>query len=57
MITSFLSAPGMRRYDAQLNWGQGAGGIMVLALTALMFVLGVYPQPFLELIQAAGIAR
>lgn len=56
MIASFLSAPGMRRYDAQLNWGQGAGGIMVLALTALMFVLGVYPQPFLELIQAAGIA-
>jgi NADH-quinone oxidoreductase subunit N len=56
MITSFLSAPGMRRYDAQLNWGQGAGGIMVLALTALMFVLGVYPQPFLELIQAASIA-
>jgi NADH-quinone oxidoreductase subunit N len=53
MITSFLSAPGMRRYDAQLNWGQGAGGIMVLALTALMFVLGVYPQPFLELIQNA----
>jgi NADH-quinone oxidoreductase subunit N len=56
MITSFLSAPGMRRYDAQLNWGQGAGGIMVLALTALMFVLGVYPQPLLELIQAAAIA-
>ena len=55
MITSFLSAPGMRRYDAQLNWGQGAGGIMVLALTALMFLLGVYPQPFLELIQAAAI--
>jgi NADH-quinone oxidoreductase subunit N len=56
MITSFLSAPGMRRYDAQLNWGQGAGGIMVLALTALMFMLGVYPQPFLDLIQAAGLA-
>jgi len=56
MITSFLSAPGMRRYDAQLNWGQGAGGIMVLALTALMFVLGVYPQPLLDLIQAAVIA-
>jgi NADH-quinone oxidoreductase subunit N len=56
MITSFLSAPGMRRYDAQLNWGQGAGGIMVLALTVLMFVLGMYPQPLLQLIQAAGIA-
>jgi hypothetical protein len=29
--------------------------VMVLALTALMFLLGVYPQPVLMLIQAAGI--
>lgn len=57
MIVSFLSAPGMRRYDAQLNWGQGAGGIMVLALTAAMFVLGVYPQPILQLIRAASLAQ
>lgn len=57
MITSFLSAPGMNRYDAQLNWGQGAGGIMVLGLTVLMFVLGMYPQPLLQLIQAATIAH
>lgn len=56
MIVSFLSAPGMRRYDAQLHWGQNAGGMMVLALTALMFVLGVYPQPILQLIRAASLA-
>lgn len=56
MIVSFLAAPGMQRYDAQLNWGQKSGGIMVLALTAAMFVLGVYPQPILQLIRAASLA-
>jgi NADH:ubiquinone oxidoreductase subunit 4 (subunit M) len=29
---------------------------MVLALTALMFALGVYPQPALEWIRTASIA-
>jgi len=56
MVTSFLSAPGMARYDAELNWGQQAGGIMVLALTGLMFFLGIYPQPILQLIRAATLA-
>ena len=56
MVTSFLSAPGMARYDAQLKWGQQAGGMMVLALTVLMFFLGVYPQPVIELIQRATLA-
>ncbi len=53
MVTSFLAAPGMARYDAELKWGQQAGGIMVLALTALMFFLGMYPQPIIEMIQRA----
>ncbi|MGH8493068.1 MAG: NADH-quinone oxidoreductase subunit NuoN [Moraxellaceae bacterium] len=56
MITMFLPEPGMRRYDAPLNWGTGAGGVMVLGLTVLMFVLGMYPQPVLDLIQQAGMA-
>jgi NADH-quinone oxidoreductase subunit N len=56
MVTSFLSAPGMARYDAELNWGQQAGGLMVLALTGLMFFLGIYPQPILQLIRAATLA-
>jgi NADH-quinone oxidoreductase subunit N len=56
MVTSFLSAPGMARYDAQVHWGVRAGGLMVLAMTVLMFFLGVYPQPILELIRDATIA-
>lgn len=53
MITMFLPAPGMSRYDAPLDWGERAGGVMVLGVTLLMFALGLYPQPFLEVIQAA----
>lgn len=55
-VTLFLAEPGMRRYDVQLHWGQRAGGVMVLAMTVLMFFIGIYPQPVLSLIQAAGIA-
>ncbi|HEY3698246.1 MAG TPA: NADH-quinone oxidoreductase subunit NuoN [Spongiibacteraceae bacterium] len=56
MVTSYLTAPGMARYDAELDWGQQAGGMMVLGLTALMFFLGMYPQPIIELIQRATLA-
>jgi len=55
-VTLFLTEPGMRRYDAPFHWGQRAGGVMVLVMTALMFLLGIYPQPLLTLIQSAGIA-
>lgn len=56
LVTSCLPAPGMQRYDAELDWGQQIGGVMVLGMTALVFLIGIFPQPFLELIQAATIA-
>jgi len=56
MITMFLPEAGMHRYDAPLNWGIRAGGVMVLGLTVLMFVLGMYPQPVLDLIAFANMA-
>ena len=56
MVTMYMIGAGMRRYDAPLLWGQRAGGLMVIGLSVLMFLLGVYPQPFLHLIQAAAIA-
>ena len=49
----FLPAPGMSRYDAPLDWGERAGGVMVLGVTLLMFALGMYPQPFLDVIRKA----
>ena len=56
MVTLFLVEPGLRRHDAPMNWGQHAGGIMLLLIALLVFVLGVYPQPLLELVQNATLA-
>ncbi|PAU63132.1 NADH-quinone oxidoreductase subunit NuoN [Pseudomonas indica] len=56
MVTLFLLEPNLRRHDAPFNWGQRAGGIMLLAIAVLAFFLGVYPQPLLDLARQAGIA-
>jgi NADH-quinone oxidoreductase subunit N len=56
MVTLYLLEPGLRRHDAPLNWGQHAGGIMLLGVAVLVFLLGVYPQPLLEMVQQAGLA-
>ena len=55
MVTLYLVEPGMRRHDAPINWGQRAGGVMLLAISVLAFFLGVYPQPLLEMVQQAGL--
>lgn len=54
MVTLYLVEPGMKRRDPPINWPQRAGGIMLLAIAVLSFLLGVYPQPLLVLAQAAG---
>lgn len=56
MVTLYLVEPGIRRHDAPMNWGQHAGGIMLLLIALLVFVLGVYPQPLLGLIELATLA-
>lgn len=55
MVTLFMREPNMHRHDAPFDWGQGAGGIMLLVVALLVFVLGVYPQPLLELVQHASL--
>ena len=55
MITLYLLDPQRRRFSAPLNWAQQAGGVMVLGLMLLMLLLGVYPEPFLGVIQSAGL--
>ena len=55
MVTLYLVEPGIRRHDAPINWGQRAGGVMLLAIAALAFFLGIYPQPLLELVHQAGL--
>lgn len=55
MVTLFMREPNLHRHDAPFNWGQRAGGIMLLVVALLAFFLGVYPQPLLELVQHAGL--
>ncbi|WP_137887137.1 NADH-quinone oxidoreductase subunit NuoN [Pseudomonas sp. 2FE] len=55
MVTLFLIEPNLHRHDAPFNWGQRTGGIMLLAIALLAFVLGLYPQPLLDLVQQAGL--
>ncbi|WP_407316344.1 NADH-quinone oxidoreductase subunit NuoN [Pseudomonas sp. nanlin1] len=54
MVTLYLMEPNLRRHDAPMNWEQRTGGVMLLAIAIVAFVLGVYPQPLLELVQMAG---
>ena len=53
MVTLFMREPNMHRHDAPFDWGQRAGGIMLLVVALLAFFLGVYPQPLLTLVQHA----
>jgi NADH-quinone oxidoreductase subunit N len=53
MVTLFLIEPGMRRQEPPQGWENKAGGVVVLGAMALMLILGVYPQPLLDLIQQA----
>ena len=55
MVTLFMREGSLQRRDAPFNWGQRAGGIMLLLVALLAFFLGVYPQPLLELAQYAGL--
>lgn len=53
MIIMFMDRDRHQRFDAPLDWGLQTGGAMVLAVTLASFVLGLYPQPFIEIIQLA----
>ena len=54
VTTLFLPSAGMRRYDAPRDWGRRFGGVMVLALAALTLIVGLYPQPVLDVIRLSG---
>ena len=53
MIMMFQPIPVKERVSEPLNWVQNAGGAMLMLAMALMLVIGVYPEPFLQLIRAA----
>ena len=56
VVTMFMQDPERLKFDAPRGWAQQVGGLMVLLLTLLMFGLGVYPEPVIELIRVAGLS-
>jgi NADH-quinone oxidoreductase subunit N len=56
MIMMFQPIPVRERVSEPLNWVQQSGGAMLMAAMALVLVLGVYPEPFLQLIRASTLA-
>ncbi|MCM5705289.1 NADH-quinone oxidoreductase subunit NuoN [Larsenimonas salina] len=55
MVTLYLKSADEPERDAPNDWAQQVGGLMVLLLAALVFLIGVYPQPLIDLVQMAGI--
>ncbi|MFT4020150.1 MAG: NADH-quinone oxidoreductase subunit NuoN [Acinetobacter sp.] len=55
MIVLYLTPPDHPRIDAQGNWGQKAGGIMVLLAALLVIFIGVYPDPFIKVSAASQV--
>jgi len=52
-VSLYLSAPQQLNRDAPSNWQYSAGGIVVLISALLVLLLGVYPQPLIDIVQLA----
>lgn len=56
LITLFMLDPDRRqRFEAPRDWAQQAGGAMVWGLMLLMLLIGIFPQPFIWLVQHAAL--
>lgn len=55
MIQLYLRPRWVQKYSAPLNWAQGTGGGMLILLMLAMLLLGIFPTPFINLVQAAGL--
>lgn len=49
MVVMYMTPPETPRIDADKEWGQKVGGIMVLIVTAAVLLIGVYPDPIIQL--------
>lgn len=52
----YLRTPGMPSRDARNDWALTTGGLMVLTSAILVLLLGVYPQPLLDLLPLAQLS-
>jgi NADH-quinone oxidoreductase subunit N len=55
MVSLFLLDPSKHRFSAPIDWAQRLGGIMTLLAMLLMLALGIFPQPFIHLLQISTI--
>ena len=51
IISLFLAKKHMQRFDAEINWGQRTGGIMVLGAAAFILFIGIIPNPLMFIAQ------
>lgn len=52
-VSLYLSAPQQLNRDTPSNWAFTAGGVVVLIAALLVLVLGVYPQPLIDIVRMA----
>ncbi|MBE5252316.1 MAG: NADH-quinone oxidoreductase subunit NuoN [Enterobacterales bacterium endosymbiont of Blomia tropicalis] len=52
-VSLYLSPPELHTRDTPANWAFTAGGVVVLISAILVLLLGVYPQPLINLVQMA----
>lgn len=53
LIMMFQPIPTRDHVSEPLNWIQNAGGAMLVSAMVMMMIMGVYPEPFLDIIRAA----
>ncbi len=53
IIVLYMTPPERPTIDARQHWGIEAGGIMMLLVTFLVLLLGIWPTPMLALVQHA----
>jgi len=55
IVTLFLHAPRIARLRTPFSWGRSACGAMLIITTVVIMLLGVYPQPMLDLVSLGSL--
>lgn len=56
IATLYMREPGETKRDAPRDWGRRSGGLMVLLVSTLVILIGLYPQPLIYLVKLATLA-
>ena len=49
VVTLFMTEAGMSRYRIPFNWSRTAGGVVLVFIAMAIILLGLFPQPLLEM--------